>query len=56
MLTGFFQDSDQDQGSYLLDQDWSRTKKKLSPNTSGVDMTLDFIENHRQNISVLHIT
>jgi len=22
----------------------------------GVDMTLDFIENHRQNIFVLHIT
>jgi len=30
MLTGFFKDSD----SYLLDQDWSRTQKNLSPNTS----------------------
>jgi len=28
------QDSDQDQDSYLLDQDWSRTRKNLSPNTS----------------------
>jgi len=26
------------------------------PPTRGVDMTLDFIENHRQNIFVLHIT
>jgi len=28
------QDSDQDQDSYFLDQDWSRTQKNLSPNTS----------------------
>jgi len=28
------QDSDQDQDSYLLDQDWSRNRKNLSPNTS----------------------
>jgi len=44
ILTAFFririsylcckQDSDQD--SYLLDQDWSRTRNNLSPNTSGV--------------------
>jgi len=28
----------------------------MHPPTRGVDMTLDFIENHRQNIFVLHIT
>jgi len=27
MLTGFFQDSDQN--TYLLDQDWSRTQKNF---------------------------
>jgi len=30
------QDSDQDQDSYLLDQDWSRTRKNLSSNTSDI--------------------
>jgi len=32
------QDSDQDQDSYLLDQDWSRTRKNLSPNTSAAEV------------------
>jgi len=30
---------DSDQDSYFLDQDWSRTRKNLSPNTSALHQT-----------------
>jgi len=37
------QESDQDQDSYLLAQDWSRTRKNLSPNTSAARQKWDRI-------------
>jgi len=32
------QDSDQDKDSYLLEQDWSQTRKNLSANTSDAQL------------------